>query len=187
MGLDNGICIKRKTASKDALLQFDEEWRSRNDYDLEVAYWRKCWNVRDIILCALNVWQDNDSQTTMTVEDVENIIKSYIVEQKAPKETPKRRVYAGAGDYFSQEDYDQVRHADDNVFSRYARKSKVDTKPAGEVAEPTFDIFTETLAQIYAEQGYYEQAKDVYSKLILAYPEKNAYFAALIQKIDELN
>ena len=119
--------------------------------------------------------------------DVEGIIKSYIVEQKAPKETPKRRVYAGAGDYFSQEDYDQVRHAEDNVFSRYARKSKVDTKPVGEVMEPTFDIFTETLAQIYAEQGYYEQAKDVYSKLILAYPEKNAYFAALIQKIDELN
>ena len=75
MGLDNGICIKRKSASKDALLQFDEEWRSRNNFDLEVAYWRKCWNVRDIILCALNVWEDNDSQTAMTAEDVENVIK----------------------------------------------------------------------------------------------------------------
>ena len=27
----------------------------------------------------------------------------------------------------------------------------------------------------------------IYSKLILANPEKNAYFAALIHKIDELN
>ena len=44
---------------------------------------------------------------------------------------------------------------------------------------------TETMAQIYAEQGYFEQAKDIYSKLILAYPEKNAYFAALIRKLNE--
>ena len=121
--------------------------------------------------------------------DVEEVIKSYIVESKQPEivpETPRRRVYAGAGDYFSQEDYDKVKHSDDNVFSRYASKAR-ENRQAAAAVEPTFDIFTETLAQIYAEQGYYEQAKDIYSKLILAYPEKNAYFAALIQKIDELN
>ena len=50
-----------------------------------------------------------------------------------------------------------------------------------------FDLYTETLAQIYLEQGYPEQAKSIYSKLLLANPEKNAYFAALIRKIDELN
>ena len=38
-----------------------------------------------------------------------------------------------------------------------------------------------------ADQGYYEQAKDIYSKLILAYPEKNAYFAALIEKLNQEN
>jgi tetratricopeptide (TPR) repeat protein len=121
--------------------------------------------------------------------DVEEIIKSYIAEQNPQEEErqiSKRRVYAGAGDYFSQEDYDKVRSADDNVFSRYALKAR-ESKPVDMQAEPVFDVFTETLAQIYAEQGYYEQAKDIYSKLILAYPEKNAYFAALIQKIDELN
>ncbi len=48
-------------------------------------------------------------------------------------------------------------------------------------------MYTETLAQIYLEQGYPEQARNIYSKLLLANPEKNAYFAALIQKIDELN
>ena len=74
MGLDNGICIKRKSASKEALLQFDEEWRSRNDYDLEVAYWRKCWNVRDIILDILHVPFDNDSETKMNIEDVIAVI-----------------------------------------------------------------------------------------------------------------
>ena len=119
--------------------------------------------------------------------DVESIIKSYIAEEEQkPEHHQVRRVYAGAGDYFSQEDYDKVKSSDDNVFSRYASKVRQEKQTVAP-DEPVFDIFTETLAQIYAEQGYYEQAKDIYSKLILAYPEKNAYFAALIQKIDELN
>ena len=49
------------------------------------------------------------------------------------------------------------------------------------------NYFTETLARIYAEQGYCQQAKEIYSKLILAYPEKNAYFAALIEKLGSEN
>ena len=123
--------------------------------------------------------------------DVEKLLKSYIVEKKesnmAEASSGKRKVYAGVGDYFSQEDYDQVRRADDNVFSRYAakaRQGKTETEDAG---SQEFDLYTETLAGIYLEQGYPEQAKRIYSKLILAYPEKSAYFAALIQKIDELN
>ena len=119
--------------------------------------------------------------------DVEAVIKSYISsDRKKQSEAPARKVYAGAGDYFSQEDYDKVKKSEDNVFSRYASKARQE-RQQGTVQVPAFDIVTETLAQIYAEQGYYEQAKDIYSKLILAYPEKNAYFAALIQKLDELN
>ena len=119
--------------------------------------------------------------------EVEDIIKSY-TEQQRSEEVAVKKVYAGVGDYFSQEEYDQVRRDEDNVFSRYAAKARNSkSEPADAPAEPVFDLYTETLAQIYAEQGYYEQAKDIYSKLILAYPEKNAYFAALIQKLDELN
>jgi len=121
--------------------------------------------------------------------DVEKLLKSYIVEKKsnaAEASSGKRKVYAGVGDYFSQEDYDQVRRADDNVFSRYAAKAK-QGKTGTSDSEPEFDLYTEALARIYFELGYPEQAKSIYSKLILAYPEKNAYFAALIQKIDELN
>ena len=123
--------------------------------------------------------------------DVEKLLKSYIVEKQEedskPAETTGRKVYAGVGDYFSQDEYDQVRKSDDNVFSRYAAKAR-QSKPSPEEAQDLqFDLYTETLARIYLEQGYPEQAKSIYSKLILAYPEKNAYFAALIQKIDELN
>lgn len=125
-----------------------------------------------------------------TDADVESLLKSYIAEKETAQAEeaagPKRKVYAGVGDYFSQEDYDQVRRSEDNVFSRYAAKARQDRSSEGEV-DVEFDLYTETFAQIYAEQGYYEQAKAIYLKLILAYPEKNAYFAALIQKIDELN
>ena len=122
-------------------------------------------------------------------EDVEQILKTYISEAQPVAEEPvveQRRVHVVGGDFFSQADYDQVRRSDDNVFSRYAAKAKVD-KSYEDIKEEVFDLYTETLAQIYAEQGYYEQAKDIYSKLILAYPEKSAYFASLIQKIEELN
>ena len=124
--------------------------------------------------------------------DVEKLLKSYIAEEKKEEnlpapEAPVRKVYAGVGDYFSQDDYDQVRRNDDNVFSRYAAKARQGKSSQDEAKDLEFDVYTETLARIYLEQGYPEQAKSIYSKLILAYPEKNAYFAALIQKIDELN
>ncbi len=123
--------------------------------------------------------------------DIEKLLKSYIAEKKDAEVEAEpgrtRKVYAGVGDYFSQDDYDQVRKADDNVFSRYAAKARQEKSSAEEARDFEFDVYTETLARIYLEQGYPEQAKSIYSKLILAYPEKNAYFAALIQKIDELN
>ena len=121
---------------------------------------------------------------------IEQIIKSYITEQQeAPKDEPseKRKVYVVGGDYFSQAEYDKVRDSSDNVFSRYAAKARQEKSYEGVAEGEDFDIYTETLAQIYAEQGYYEQAKHIYSQLILAYPEKSAYFAALIQKLNELN
>ena len=124
-----------------------------------------------------------------TDADVERLLKSYIAETEPVEEAApqQRRVHVVGGDYFSIEDYEQVRRTDDNVFSRYAAKARKDAPVQNGVSVVEFDLYTETLAQIYAEQGYYEQAKEIYSKLILAYPEKNAYFAALIQKLNEIN
>ena len=127
------------------------------------------------------------TECDLTDADAEDLAKSYAQEQKR-EEAASRRVYAGVGDYFSQEEYDQVRNEEDNVFSRYAARARSARAEVSQApSDPVFDLYTETLAQIYAEQGYYEQAKDIYAKLILAYPEKNAYFAALIEKLDELN
>ena len=75
MGLDNGIEIKRRAdLPTAAFAYFDEEWRAKHKCDLEVAYWRKCWNVRNIIFDVLSIENFNDSQTTMTIEDVDAVI-----------------------------------------------------------------------------------------------------------------
>ncbi len=56
-----------------------------------------------------------------------------------------------------------------------ARKSSEDQHP----------LVTETLAKIYMEQGLYPKAIEVYKKLVLKYPEKNAYFAARITELEK--
>ena len=130
--------------------------------------------------------------------DVEKILKSYISrgtegpERSAVEAAPvlrERRVSRGSvpGDYFSQEEYEEVQQADDNALSRAVAAIRSEPETREKPVRLSGDIFcTETLAGIYAEQGYFAEAKQIYSSLLLAYPEKNAYFASLIEKMDHL-
>lgn len=99
-------------------------------------------------------------------------------------QTQERKVYVVGGDYFSQAQYNDVRRADDGIFSRFARMSGENGSGTVE-EEETADFCTETLARIYLEQGYGERAIDIYSRLCLRYPEKSVYFAALIDEIKQ--
>lgn len=49
------------------------------------------------------------------------------------------------------------------------------------------DVGSETLAQVLVEQGYFSKAIDMYLRLSLAFPEKSAYFAEIIKKIQKTN
>ncbi len=57
-----------------------------------------------------------------------------------------------------------------------AKKSEVDQS----------EMVSETLAQIYVQQGHYDKAIEYYQKLILLFPEKNDFFAGKIEKISQL-
>ncbi|HSK13998.1 MAG TPA: hypothetical protein VK907_12345, partial [Phnomibacter sp.] len=46
------------------------------------------------------------------------------------------------------------------------------------------DIVTEAMAEVWAKQGKYEQAAQVYAKLMLLHPEKTHYFAARLQDLN---
>jgi len=46
------------------------------------------------------------------------------------------------------------------------------------------DLVTETLANIYVEQGYLEKAIKAFEKLQLKYPEKKVYFAGRIKELE---
>jgi len=119
---------------------------------------------------------------------VKELLRAYIDEGvgEIRDEGAPRRVIVVGGDYFSAQQYDAVRQDGDSAFGSMARPT-VGEEAAATVIEPSKeslnDYFTETLAQIYADQGYPEQAKQIYSALSLRFPEKSAYFASLIEKL----
>ena len=54
MGLDNGIMLKIKDKEKfggDRLPSWmpREDWEDKGNYPWEILYWRKCWNIREVI------------------------------------------------------------------------------------------------------------------------------------------
>ena len=76
MGLDNGIEIKRNDKSLsiyDKIQRFEREWDKKYQYDFEVCYWRKCWNVRHRIAMAIGGIYDN-LYTPLKRDDIAKII-----------------------------------------------------------------------------------------------------------------
>ena len=121
-----------------------------------------------------------------TDKDVSEILRSYIAPEpdEAPAEA-ERGVRVVGGDYFSQAQYNDVRRGGDNVFTRFAVKAKSDGMKDERTGSDIADRYaTETLAGIFAEQGCLEEARRIYSRLILDNPEKSAYFASLIDKLE---
>ena len=74
MGLDNGIIARKSNNEK-----INAKLLALNTYtytygDHEIAYWRKCWNVREAIATTIGGMYDN-GETLLMYEDVVAVIK----------------------------------------------------------------------------------------------------------------
>ena len=131
-------------------------------------------------------------------KDVKDLLRRYIDDGvgEVKEQGQSRRIIVVGGDYFSQQQYESVRREGDNAFGAIAREAveAANSSPAsgpavpsspdgGEAAVDFVNLCTETLAEIYIDQGYPEQARQIYSRLSLRFPEKSAYFAALMEKL----
>jgi tetratricopeptide (TPR) repeat protein len=118
-------------------------------------------------------------------------VPEYEIPQPEIKEKPKYVVVGG--DYFSPDDFNSL-GADEKIADfkiglpckEDSEAVEVATKSEG-VDYEAVEFFTETLAKIYTDQGYYDKAIEVYAKLILLYPEKSTYFATLVNEIKSKN
>lgn len=96
------------------------------------------------------------------------------------------RIVIPGQDFFSLSEYESVRTDEDSALSRIAIVDYSAPEPPKKRMSLEDEIelkVTETLAQIYVDQGYPERAKEIYMKLSLLNPEKSAYFASLIEKL----
>lgn len=78
MGLDNGIMLKivdKETFGPMPAWIKREDWEDKYNFDYEVLYWRKCWNVRAVILFYLNGHQEG-GDFPMQLEDLLYINKT---------------------------------------------------------------------------------------------------------------
>ena len=117
-------------------------------------------------------------ETDYSDKDVQDLLKKFI------SPSYRRTVTVPGGDFFSQDEYKGVTLEEDNYFAKF-KAAKSDDDDPRKWEDPELGFCTETLAWVYADQGYYAEAKKIYSRLMLRYPEKFAYFASLIEKLDE--
>lgn len=115
-----------------------------------------------------------------------------IVVEKPAKTEHRLKYYVVGGDYFSQEDFKELERSGEafkETFNLNPISSTLSSLPDFDVEERKYsgddsDQFcTETLAKVYVEQEFYDEALSIYQRLILLYPEKSAYFASLIENI----
>lgn len=77
MGLDNGVSIRRNgnaLAIYDKLAYLEQPWDIERRYDFEVAYFRKCYNIRNLIFNHLD-YADDNGITPLDVNDIGVIIE----------------------------------------------------------------------------------------------------------------
>ena len=105
------------------------------------------------------------------------------LQKKKIEETPKVKKKATLIDNFLSDKRSKT--IKQKTQSRESEKT-IHTKVNLGEEKSKSEFMTETLAQIYIKQAYYDKAIEAYEKLSLKYPKKNTYFASQIKKIKTL-
>ena len=109
-----------------------------------------------------------------------------LIRKSAPGTGPQAGgVHVVSGDFFTQSQDDKVSRADDNIFPKFAKTAPESHEESTAGLDLDESLFTETLASVFAGQGWFDQAIHIYSRLILKNPEKSGYFANLIRSLQE--
>ncbi|MDR0812359.1 MAG: hypothetical protein LBN23_08855, partial [Paludibacter sp.] len=141
---------------------------------------------------------EQEAETEKTIEEtaIEKPIQELETE-KPTQETEEEKPFFEypVADYFG----DIINETSNNIIDKFlASPQKITVKQNNsEITEDarikeseTFDnddFVTETLAKIYAEQGYISRAIEIYKKLSLQDSKKSTYFAALIENLRKRN
>lgn len=104
---------------------------------------------------------------TETALPVESVAEPSVETNDQPVDT--QQVESGQ----EEDQVDGNAHKPGSIAQILAEKSVAENK----------DVISETLAKLFAKQGYREKAITMYERLILAFPEKSSYFAAEIDKL----
>ena len=170
----------RKDVLHRAVLYIYPDYRAfREGYVLSsaagtAAFWEEAVDAGPV--CGPNLSEESMSRSVAVPE---NSGTETEVENTGSEERP--RVYVVGGDYFMPDELKKVQKNDllvpDVSSDSRIVSSGVDGWDGSVFTDEAF--YTETLARIYADQELYDRANEVYEKLILLYPEKSAYFAAL--------
>jgi len=81
-------------------------------------------------------------------------------------------------------------NSDTDSIGRLRSKASDNTDETSDLSEKSAtyddDLVTENLAEIMQKQGKQEKAIEIYQQLKLKFPEKKAYFAEKIEKLNEI-
>ena len=126
-----------------------------------------------------------DKKKSQSLAELKKIVENRIREIEREKKGETAKTSKHKGTTSKSRDLIDKFIRDQPVISR----NKVDFFDARKEAASSIvdqdNIVSETLADIYIDQGYFDKAINIYQKLSLKYPEKSIYFAALIKKAKE--
>ena len=126
-------------------------------------------------------------EVKQTEEDKISELKRIVQERIAQIEAEQARI--------TGEEKELPRETKTELIDKFIEKEPSITRQKGTFFNPVDaarssvvdqeNIVSETLAKIYMDQGFYDKAIKTYQKLSLKFPEKSAYFAALIEKAEK--